>query len=98
MKYLLYWCDRQIPFNPGEMLAYTLLRECKDESGFGKSCNGQVFGLFCGIGACQGCLVTVEGRGTVEACLMPASEDMRVHAIQSSIALKPVAGSSYDSD
>ena len=98
MKCFLYWYDRQIPFIPGEMLAYTLFRECKDESGLGKSCTGQVFGLFCGIGACQGCLVTVEGRGTVEACLTPAREGLRVQSVQATIDLKAVAESRYDSD
>jgi predicted molibdopterin-dependent oxidoreductase YjgC len=29
-------------------------------------------GLFCGIGACQDCLVTVDGVDGVRACLAPA--------------------------
>ena len=29
-------------------------------------------GLFCGIGACQDCLVTVDGVAGVRACLAPA--------------------------
>jgi len=28
-------------------------------------------GLFCGMGACQDCLVTVDGVGGVRACLAP---------------------------
>ena len=28
-------------------------------------------GLFCGIGACQDCLVTVDGVGGVRACVAP---------------------------
>jgi predicted molibdopterin-dependent oxidoreductase YjgC len=31
-------------------------------------------GLFCGIGACQDCLVTVDGVTGVRACLAPARE------------------------
>jgi len=81
MKHFLYWCDRKIPYTPGEMLAYTLLRECRNSTGFGESSTGQVLGLFCGIGACQGCLVTLEGRGMVEACLTPARNGMRVKPI-----------------
>jgi aerobic-type carbon monoxide dehydrogenase small subunit (CoxS/CutS family) len=30
-------------------------------------------GLFCGIGACQDCLVTVDGVGGVRACVAPAA-------------------------
>jgi hypothetical protein len=35
-------------------------------------------GLFCGIGVCFDCLVTVDGRGPVRACLEPARPDARV--------------------
>jgi predicted molibdopterin-dependent oxidoreductase YjgC len=31
-------------------------------------------GLFCGIGACQDCLVTVDGVAGVRACVAPARE------------------------
>ena len=30
-------------------------------------------GLFCGIGACQDCLVTVDGVDGVRACVAPAT-------------------------
>jgi predicted molibdopterin-dependent oxidoreductase YjgC len=30
-------------------------------------------GLFCGIGACQDCLVTVDGTAGVRACLAPVA-------------------------
>jgi predicted molibdopterin-dependent oxidoreductase YjgC len=33
---------------------------------------GRPRGLFCGIGVCFDCLVTVNGRGSVRACLAPA--------------------------
>jgi aerobic-type carbon monoxide dehydrogenase small subunit (CoxS/CutS family) len=35
-------------------------------------------GLFCGIGVCFDCLVVVDGRGPVRACLEPARADARV--------------------
>jgi len=81
MSAYLYWRDRRIPFRPGETLAYTLLRECG--SGLGTSETGQTHGLFCGIGACQGCLVEVDGHGAKEACLILSGDNMRV---------RPVAG------
>jgi aerobic-type carbon monoxide dehydrogenase small subunit (CoxS/CutS family) len=34
---------------------------------------GSPRGLFCGIGACQDCLVTVDGTAGVRACLAPAA-------------------------
>ena len=34
--------------------------------------DGAPRGLFCGIGACQDCLVTVDGVAGVRACLAPA--------------------------
>lgn len=79
MTGFLYWRGRKIPYRPGETLAYTLLREC--ESGLGTSDTGQTYGLFCGIGACQGCLVKVDGHGVKEACLLMSRDDMLVHPI-----------------
>ena len=35
-------------------------------------------GLFCGIGACQDCLVTVDGVSGVRACLAPAAPDAEI--------------------
>ena len=81
MKNVLYWNGRPIPYVSGETLAYTLLRATPCREGFGNSCTAQVFGLFCGMGACQGCLVEVQGQGRVEACLTPSQEDMQVRSI-----------------
>lgn len=33
---------------------------------------GRPRGLFCGIGVCFDCLVTVDGRPSLRACLLPA--------------------------
>ncbi|TDP91039.1 (2Fe-2S)-binding protein [Labedaea rhizosphaerae] len=35
-------------------------------------------GIFCGIGICHDCLVTVDGAANRRACLVEAAEDMRV--------------------
>lgn len=35
-------------------------------------------GLFCGMGACQDCLVTVDDVPGVRACLAPAAPGMRI--------------------
>ena len=34
-------------------------------------------GLLCGVGACHDCLVTVDGRGPVRACVTPVADGMR---------------------
>jgi predicted molibdopterin-dependent oxidoreductase YjgC len=35
-------------------------------------------GVFCGIGICFDCLVTVEGMGRVRSCMVPVQPGMRV--------------------
>ena len=40
--------------------------------------SGAPRGLFCGMGACFDCVVTVDGRIGQRACLMQASDGMRV--------------------
>ncbi len=82
MERFIYWSGRMIPFVPGEMLAFTLLRANRNSPGIGISHTGQHYGLFCGIGACQGCLVKIAGRGIAEACLTPSEDGMRVEPLR----------------
>ncbi|MEX2558522.1 MAG: (2Fe-2S)-binding protein, partial [Pirellulales bacterium] len=39
-------------------------------------------GVFCNMGACFDCLVQVDGRRNVQACLTPVREGMRVETQQ----------------
>jgi len=39
---------------------------------------GRPRGLFCGIGVCFDCLITVDGEPNVRACMRPAAADMNV--------------------
>jgi len=39
---------------------------------------GEPRGYFCGMGVCQDCLVTVDGRPNVRACVTPVRDGMRV--------------------
>jgi NADH dehydrogenase/NADH:ubiquinone oxidoreductase subunit G len=62
-----------IPFEPGETVAAALLaagirswRTNRRESA--------PRGLFCGIGACYDCLVTINDSPPLRACLAPASD------------------------
>ncbi|WP_150462692.1 (2Fe-2S)-binding protein [Nesterenkonia ebinurensis] len=38
--------------------------------------NNEPRGLFCGIGVCFDCLVTVNGEASLRACLIPAEDGM----------------------
>ncbi len=39
---------------------------------------GEPRGLFCGMGVCFDCLVTVDGRSGVRACMTPVRDGMKV--------------------
>lgn len=39
---------------------------------------GEPRGLFCGIGICYDCLVTIDGVPAQRACVVPVSDGMRV--------------------
>ncbi|NGN91324.1 (2Fe-2S)-binding protein [Nocardioides sp. KC13] len=41
---------------------------------------GRPRGLFCGIGVCFDCLVTVDGRPNQRACLVPVRDGMRLES------------------
>ena len=70
------WNGEPVAFQPGETIAAALLRAgILDLGGPGEAPGGRVF---CGIGACQGCLVAVAGSAPVEACLTLASEGLRL--------------------
>lgn len=59
-----------VPFRPGETIAAALL--AAGVLDFSRDANGAQLRYFCGIGACQSCLVRIDGR-VVEACLTPAA-------------------------
>ncbi|MFN0283476.1 MAG: (2Fe-2S)-binding protein [Kineosporiaceae bacterium] len=45
---------------------------------------GRPRGLFCGIGVCFDCLVTVDGRADERACVVPARPGLDVRSQQGS--------------
>ncbi|NTG51238.1 FAD-dependent oxidoreductase [Agrobacterium rhizogenes] len=45
---------------------------------FSRGLKGEARGLFCGMGACQDCLVTVDGRVSQRACMTSVTEGMQV--------------------
>ena len=42
---------------------------------------GEWPGLYCGIGVCQQCLLHVEGRGVVRACVTPYEPGMVIRTV-----------------
>ena len=43
---------------------------------------GEPRGPFCGMGLCMDCVVLVEGRGLVRACLEPVADGMVVRTVR----------------
>ncbi|MCL4488278.1 MAG: (2Fe-2S)-binding protein [Chloroflexi bacterium] len=60
----------------GETIAGALL--AAGRRAWRRTRRGQPRGLFCGIGLCFDCLVTVDGTPDVRACLTPVREGMVV--------------------
>jgi hypothetical protein len=65
-----------IPAYEGETVAVVLLaagqRRLRTTGG------GQPRGLYCGMGICQDCLVTIDGMPSHRACVTPARPGMRI--------------------
>ncbi len=47
---------------------------------FGTSSTGRKRGLFCGMGACQECLITIDGKRSQRACMSEVRADMQVES------------------
>ncbi len=62
---------RELPAYDGDTIAAVLVRDGR-VSWRRSRIGDRPRGLFCGIGACQDCLVTVDGVRGVRACLAPA--------------------------
>lgn len=76
-----HWQGRAIPFRPGESLAAAL--DAVGIVSFGCGPLGEETRYFCGIGACQSCLLRVDGL-VREACITPARPGMEVEALEMS--------------
>lgn len=69
--------DREIPFRPGQSIGAALVAH-GILSWRTTRVQGRPRGLFCGIGVCFDCLVTVDGRPDQRACLVLAGPGMGV--------------------
>lgn len=68
---------RQVPFDDGQSIAAALLAHGV-RSWRTTRVDARPRGLFCGIGICFDCLLVVDGRPNVRACLTPARPGMVV--------------------
>jgi len=70
-----FWNDQPIAFRAGETIAAALA--AADVRDLGPDLLGQPSRYFCGIGACQACLVRVDGV-LREACLTDARAGLAI--------------------
>ncbi|HEY0182641.1 MAG TPA: FAD-dependent oxidoreductase [Rhodopila sp.] len=70
--------DRRIDALEGETIAAAL--SAAGVTTFRHTASGAPRGLFCGMGACFDCVVTVNGRIGQRACLTPATDGMTVES------------------
>ncbi|MCU4179829.1 (2Fe-2S)-binding protein [Bosea sp. BH3] len=73
------WNGNPVAFQPGETIAAALLRAGIID--LGQPLNTPGGRVFCGIGACQGCVVAVADAAPVEACLTPARDGLRLGSL-----------------
>ncbi|HEX4769126.1 MAG TPA: FAD-dependent oxidoreductase [Lichenihabitans sp.] len=65
---------------PGETVAATALAHGRRALSFAKS--GEPRGVYCGMGVCHDCVVTIDGRRSQRACLTKVAAGMRVERQQ----------------
>ncbi|MCM2398991.1 2Fe-2S iron-sulfur cluster-binding protein [Rhizobium sp. S95] len=66
---IFFWQGQEIAFNEGESIAAALA--AAGFLSYGADMAGRQTRYFCGIGACQNCLIRMDGK-IIEACLTPA--------------------------
>ena len=62
--------------DPGASVAAALA--AGGRSAFSRDAAGRSRGLFCGMGVCHDCLVTIDGRTSQRACMTKVQDGMRV--------------------
>ncbi len=69
--------DRELPARPGQTVGGALaangITAWRTTRG-----QGRPRGLFCGIGSCFDCLLTIDGQPGQRACLVPVRDGMRL--------------------
>ena len=82
---------REVQARPGDSIAAAL--EVAGMRVLGRSRAGRPRGVFCGMGACQDCMVRVDGRLSQRACMTEAAPGMEVvPQVDGATAPGPAAG------
>lgn len=68
---------RELPARPGQSVGAALV-EAGITAWRTTRRHGRPRGLFCGIGVCYDCLLTVAGRANQRACLTPVCDGLQV--------------------
>ncbi len=71
---------RRVPAEPGQTVAAALISA--GITVFRHTPTGAPRGIFCGMGVCFDCLVTVDGLADQRACVTPARPGMRIQLAQ----------------
>jgi predicted molibdopterin-dependent oxidoreductase YjgC len=79
MRHTFTFDGRELRFQPGQSVGAALVA-AGVRSWRTTRLQGRPRGIFCGIGVCFDCLLTVDGRPNVRACLVTAREDMDVRS------------------
>lgn len=75
---LTIWFDgREVPARPGDSVAVALLAAGITTTRT-TAVSGAPRGPFCMMGACFDCLAEVDGRASVQTCMTPVRDGMRV--------------------
>lgn len=79
MRRTFVFDGRDLRFQPGQTVGAALVA-AGVRSWRTTRRQGRPRGIFCGIGVCFDCLLTVDGRPNVRACLVTAQEGMDVRS------------------
>lgn len=87
---------REIRCRTGVSLAAALAGA--GESVFGIGPNGDTRGIFCGMGVCQECRVSVDGRHGIRACMTAAEDGLEVTKAKGPASIEPMVALPHDED
>ncbi|MEO3751962.1 (2Fe-2S)-binding protein [Streptomyces sp. B6B3] len=73
----IVFCDRELPARPGQTVGGALVENGVTAWRTTRG-QGRPRGLFCGIGTCFDCLLTIDGEPGQRACLVPVRDGMRL--------------------
>ena len=77
MTYRMTFRGAEVPAEPGQSVGAALVAAGIVDWRTTRK-QGRPRGLFCGIGVCFDCLITVDGARAERACLIPAADGMRL--------------------